>query len=293
MKEKFCIKKLIKFSAVTLALVLGISFNLISPTAALAVSTANPTYWISWDMPDTGTNAKDVIFPANGFAGSGICTPQIEFANQTKVLPKQDYKFLMINGQLIPGAGVITKDSVYYVPVKVLINNSTALKWDGENKILTQVADKKVICSAAVIINNEYYVPLGFLSFYNFFIGTYNAAPFNTFPVITIDTDTSEMASGKDLKSIKQKLISTLDQAKKKYPKEISSDCYNETKKELQKLTYTGNLSRYWVLQDADLGWGYLVDSKTKNIFLFRGYGYGFGIEALSVEAFYLMNFTA
>jgi hypothetical protein len=100
------------------------------------------------------------------------------------------------------------------------------------------------------------------------------------------------MASDKDLSSIKQILINTLDQVKKNYPKEEISNGYNDIKKELQKLKYTGNLSRYWVLQDDELGSGYLVDSKTKNIFLFRYWSSGFYIDALSVETFYLMNFT-
>lgn len=292
MKEKFCIKKLIKFSTVTLALVLSTSFSLNLPMVVLAKSAINPTYSLSWDYPDADTNTKNLIFPVNSYGGY-LCDVKIHFANKTEVSPKQNYKFLMINGQLIPGAGVVTKDSVYYVPVKALLNNSKVLKWDEKKKVLTQVVDKKVTSSAGVMINNEYYVPLGFLSDYNFTIASYAAEPFTTFPVITIDTGISATASHKDINSIKQRLISTLDQAKKKYPKDLSSDSYNDAKKEIQKLTYTGNLSRYWVLQDNDLGRGYLVDSKTKKIFLFRYGGYWFYIDPLSVKAFYLMNFTA
>ena len=263
-----------------------------TPTpGVLADSTVNPTYILSWDDPDTDTDAKDVIIPVNGDAGSGICTPEIEFADHTKVSPKQDYKFLMINGQLIPGAGVVTKNSIYYVPVKALISNSTTLKWDDKKKVLTQIADNEVTSSTTVKINNEYYVPLGFLSFYNFFKATYTTAPFDTFPIITIDTDITEAASDKDIQSIKQKLSSMLDQVKKKYSKDSYND-YNFVKKELQKLKYAGDISRYWMLQD-DILRTYLVDSKTKKIFLFRGNGYSYGLEALSVESFYLMNFTS
>lgn len=233
-----------------LVVFMSFAFSIILPNIAYAADTkSNPAYRVNWDNEE-------------GFDGSSRTTV-ISFPNEKEVQADARYRFLMINGVLLPDAAVVIQDDRALVPARIVSETLDAeVKWiaatrqitidKGDIKIVMTIGSKNVIVNGnktsldvpTVLIDDLTYVPLRFVSEnLGVNVGYFNEEPFAVFPVIWIDTitDRQPMSEEQAVETAKIIFTTALDEAGKieteKWLREI-----------IDQLECLRGFSRFWII---------------------------------------------
>ncbi|GHU56626.1 hypothetical protein AGMMS49975_20280 [Clostridia bacterium] len=279
---------------------------------------ANPTYTLEfyegWDnVTDYGTTAKTELrkklISKKLSNGAEIVDAHISFQSDNaprsvddkKIIPPADYKFLMVNGSLVPEANIKTVRGTSLVPVRIISERLGAIvKWDATTKsisinndttsIILVIDSKQATVNGKTVTLDEVaqnidgvtYVPLRFVSEYlGANVGFYEKSPFYEYPVVWVDsTSKSEkvtVSKENSAKFVGNALKKEFEQKKSEYLQPEHYDTIGEYIYETaDSFKCVDEFSRYWVIGiDFESGATpcYLVDKYNGDMF---GFSYAF-----------------
>lgn len=266
-------------------------FTLFSGTIISAASKDGPEYSLTMDVEyATSTVLKNLKIKTPSTSNKTVDT---------------NYKMLLINGNLIPNADIVTKNNRTLVPIRVISENINAkIDWNDKTRKVTiskananieliinnkeaTINNKKVTLDVAPeIINNYTYLPIRFVSEnMNCEVGykdtkekgfeefTNNMYPM-FFPTVIVEEKTSDKSntSNKSLDSLKSKLNSSIDDYKKHllkvYDKKSVDNYMTSLKSDISALKYESDIGRYYVFESS--AGKYLVNKYTDEMYIFK-----------------------
>ena len=251
---------------------------------------SNPAYYVEWEDE----------YYSNNFLADAV----ISFPNAKEVQADAGYRFLMVNGILLPDAVVVIQDDRVLVPVRIVGEALGAeISWNTDARQITISKDDTQIVMTidsknitinendislnvpATLIDDCTYVPLLFVSEnLGVNVGYYNEKPFASFPVIWIETTADQRPISEEQAVQVAKIIFTtaLDETDKNELENMGGGLRDI----INQLECLGDFSRFWIIGQRENTF-MLVDKYDATVFSFRGM---YGVFWIN-ESFNLANF--